>query len=214
MEIMNNYYDAYWQKNIKGGVLNKPPLWTSDNLFWHYNFFNKYIGENVLDVGCGDGTFLNFIVSKKDNIQLAIGSELSKEAIKIGKEKYRNVNFVEENLDNLSFKNNSFDTIFAIEVLEHILDIDKCLSEINRVLKKGGFFCVTTTDFNLLKKIVIATFFWDKFFYPNNPHIRFFTKKTLLSICRKYGLHLNDYKWNKHYFGLMPKGQMAVFKKL
>ena len=72
---------------------------------------------------------------------------------------------------------------------------------------------MTTTDFNWLKKIIIASFYWDKFFYPNNPHIRFFTKKTLIEMCKKYSLQLVDYKWNKSYFGLMPKGQMIVFKK-
>lgn len=207
------YHNDYWTKKIDGRAFNLPPKWTRENLSWHLNFFGKYVGEAVLDVGAGDGTFLNFLVSNNHRAKKAVAAELSKEAISIGKSKYRNLDFKQENLEELSFRNDSFDTVFAIEVLEHLLDIDKCLSGVHRVLKEGGFFCATTTDFNLPKKITIATFFWDKFFYPNNPHIRFFTKKTLVDICDRHGFELIDYKWNKSYFGIMPKGQMIVFKK-
>lgn len=208
-----NYYDKYWNKNINGGMLYLPPQWTEENLLWHLEFFKNYIGKTVLDVGAGDGTFLNFLASKTTIIKKAVASELSIKALEIGKNKYKNLIFEQEDLESLSFQDNSFDTVFAIEVIEHLLDIDRCLSEINRVLKKNGFFCITTTDFNLLKKIIIATFFWDKFFYPNNPHIRFLTKKTLINICKKHNFELVNYKWNKGYLGIMPKGQMIVFRK-
>lgn len=211
---MADYYDNYWKKNINGGVLNLPPRWSEENLKWHYDFFGKYVEESVLDVGAGDGTFLNYLKSKSRNIKKAIASELSEEAIMIGKEKYPDIIFKQDKLEQLSFDNSVFDTVFAVEVLEHLLDIDTCLQEINRVLKNGGYFCVTTTDFNWLKKMVIAGLFWDKFFYPNNPHIRFFTKKTLVDLCKKHNFGLVDYRWNKSYFGLMPKGQMIVFKKI
>lgn len=211
---MAGYYDNYWKKNINGGVLNLPPQWSEENLEWHHDFFEKYIGESILDVGAGDGTFLNYLKAKSSSINNAIASEFSDEAIKIGKEKYPSIIFKQDKVEQLSFESLVFDTVFAVEVLEHLLDIDVCLQEINRVLKKGRYFCVTTTDFNWLKKILIAGLFWDKFFYPNNPHIRFFTKRTLVDICKKHGFQLVKYKWNKSYFGLMPKGQMIVFKKI
>ena len=210
-----NYYNKYWRKEVDGKSTHTPPTWDEDNLRWHYSFFKKYMGENILDVGAGDGTFLNFLLSKRNRkISKAIASELSEQAISIGREKFPELEFKKESLEKLSFKNHSFDTIFAIEVVEHLLDIDLCLSEISRVLKPGGYFCVTTTDFNLPKKIIIAGLFWNRFFYPNNPHIRFFTKSTLSDICLKHGLKLVDYRWNRSYFGLMPKGQMVVFQKV
>jgi ubiquinone/menaquinone biosynthesis C-methylase UbiE len=207
-----NYYNRYWEKQIDGKLLNLPPTWTRENLHWHHSFFRKYVGKNILDVGAGDGTFLDFIMKKNKQVQ-AFASELSAEAISIGKKKYPEINFKNESLERLSFGNEVFDTVFAIEVVEHLLDTDQCLAEINRVMKNGGYLCITTTDFNLPKKIIIATFFWNKFFYPNNPHIRFFTKATLADICKKHGFKLMEHKWNRSYFGLMPKGQMAVFKK-
>ncbi len=44
----------------------------------------------------------------------------------------------------LPFENESFDNVFTSEVIEHISNIDEIFDEINRVLKKGGLFFVTT----------------------------------------------------------------------
>lgn len=167
----------------------------------------------MLDVGAGDGTFLNFIRSNSP-ATTAVALELSNTAIAKGKKLNKGLTFVQGSIEKMKFRDGSFDTVFAVEVVEHILDIDQSLSEINRVLKKNGHLCVTTTDFNLLKMIVLATFFWEKFFYPNTPHIRFFTKNTLADICKKHGLELVESKWNRSYFGIMPKGQMSVFRKI
>ena len=52
-------------------------------------------------------------------------------------------NIRNENLVNLSFSDNSFDVLINSDVLEHVSDLDKCLSEIKRVLKPGGFHIFT-----------------------------------------------------------------------
>lgn len=48
--------------------------------------------------------------------------------------------------DKLAFKNNSFDAVIMMEVLEHVIDDEKTIAEINRVLKPGGKFIVTTPN--------------------------------------------------------------------
>ena len=207
------YYDEYWDGNIQGGSQNVPPSWSPENKQWHLDFFRPYCGSCVLDMGAGDGTFIDLMQRGVPKIEKAEALELSSVAIQKGQEKFPAVLFKQGSCDALPYADASFDTVFAIEVVEHLLDVDRCLTEVNRVLKPGGFFGVTTTDFNLLKKWIIATFFWNKFFYPNNPHIRFFTKKTLADIAQRHGLYQVDYKWNHSYFGLLPHGQMAVFCK-
>lgn len=207
-----NYYDNYWSNKITGGSQNKPPVWDNKNLNWHYIYFKKYIGKKILDVGAGDGTYSNFI-KKKSKKSIIDALELSKNAVKIGKKKFKSINFINESLEQLK-SINKYDTIFAIEVMEHLFDIDLCLKNIHKALTIKGYFCITTTDFNLLKKIFIATFLLEKYFYPNNPHIRFFTKKSLIDICQKNGFKFIKHQWNKSYFGFMPKGQMIVFQKI
>ena len=48
-----------------------------------------------------------------------------------------------ENLEQLSFQDNFFDVIITSDVLEHVSDLDKALSEIKRVLKPGGYHIFT-----------------------------------------------------------------------
>ena len=213
---VKDYYEHYWdeKQSIKGGMFNDIPIWTTWNLSFHFSFFNDFIGAKVLDLGAGDGTFLNYIIRNNKNIKEACAVEISENAINKGTKKHPNVIFKQSEIEKLSFESNYFDTAFAIEVVEHLLDIDTCFSEINRVLKVRGYLCVTTSDFNVLKRLLIAAFFWDKFFYPNNPHIRFFNKKALTKIANKHGFERIKHKWNGDYYRIMPKGQIAVFRKI
>jgi ubiquinone/menaquinone biosynthesis C-methylase UbiE len=210
---IKEYYERYWSKEIKGSAHSEVPEWTDENMEWHLKFFQEFSGRKILDAGAGDGTFLNYLIRKLPVGTRAVALEISKAAIQKGRGNYPDIVFQENAIEGMEFERNTFDTVFAIEVVEHLLDIDQALSKINRVLKKGGFFCVTTTDFNLLKKLIISVFFWDTFFYPNSPHIRFFTKRTLVDLCKKHELSLVKHQWNKSYFGVMPKGQMTVFRK-
>jgi SAM-dependent methyltransferase len=48
-----------------------------------------------------------------------------------------------ENLECLTFSGNKFDLLINSDVLEHVNDLDKALSEIKRVLKPGGYHVFT-----------------------------------------------------------------------
>lgn len=48
-----------------------------------------------------------------------------------------------EDLMNLSFHENSFDVVFSNDVLEHVPDVDRALSEVYRVLRPSGVFIST-----------------------------------------------------------------------
>ena len=46
--------------------------------------------------------------------------------------------------ESLPFTDNSFDVVSCLQVLEHLKEPDKAISELKRVLKPGGFACVAT----------------------------------------------------------------------
>ncbi len=48
-----------------------------------------------------------------------------------------------ENLERLTFPDNTFDIVINSDVLEHVCDLGRALSEIRRVLKPGGFHVFT-----------------------------------------------------------------------
>src|SRR3989338_1139736 len=192
-----DYYERYWKGNHEEeGVATSPPIWKEEELRRVIGVAEPYCQGNVLDLGCGEGTF-TFHLNKLDKIKKITGTDISQIAISQAKKKYPGVDF-----------------IAMVELVEHILDIKQMLTEVNRVLKPGGYILITTTDFSLLKKVIIATFFWGKYFYPTNPHIRFFTKSTLKDILDKTGFKVIKHKWNGSYLGLMPKGQIMIAQKV
>ena len=92
--------------------------------------------DKVLEIGCGTGYFTKEIV-KTGALVNAI--DISPELLNIAKQEITetNVSFVIENAYDLSFKENSFDSIVGSSVLHH-LEIGKAISEMFRVLKPGG----------------------------------------------------------------------------
>ncbi len=206
-----NYYNTYWKKNLKAKSQHTPPVWTKTDFLKILDKLNPYLGKKILDMGCGDGQFLHLLDKHIKNLELT-GIDISSIAINKAKHDYPNISFIKSSVTKKYFSDNSFDTILLIEVIEHLIDTDSILKEISKILKPDGFVFITTTDFNLPKKIFISSFFWDKYFYPNNPHIRFFTRNTLREICQQHYLVPIKHYWNGHYFHLMPKGQIAILQ--
>jgi ubiquinone/menaquinone biosynthesis C-methylase UbiE len=48
--------------------------------------------------------------------------------------------------EELPFRNNEFDVVTSVEVIEHLPNIDKHLIEVKRVLKKGGLYMIKTPN--------------------------------------------------------------------
>lgn len=95
--------------------------------------------RKILDLGSGRGSFL-IDCSKKGAI--AEGLELNKEYIEksLSRAKEARVSIkVSQGIgEELSFQDGSFDFINMCEVIEHVNNPEKVLSEVYRVLKPGG----------------------------------------------------------------------------
>ena len=95
--------------------------------------------RSILDVGSGRGKFLIDAASRGCDVY---GVEVFQDYIDISLEhaKERNIQIkVEQGLaENLPFEDDKFDFINLSEVIEHVDNPEDTLSEISRVLKKGG----------------------------------------------------------------------------
>lgn len=113
-------------------------------------------GENVLDLGCGNGRFYELL--KNTNYT---GVDNSEKLIKIAKQKYPKAKFQIGDALNLNFPNNYFGKIYSIAVLHHIPSKElRCqfLKEAKRILKKDGKLILTvwkSTNSSLLIKYTI-----------------------------------------------------------
>ena len=214
--MTKNYYDRYWEGSDDcRGHAGTVPQWPRRELDKFYNSIKKFVGKEVLDIGSGEGVFIEYLKDTNTHIARVVGLEVSGIAIKKAKERNPDVDFYEGSAEEEHpFESEEFDTLFMTDVIEHLVDVDKAISECNRVLKIGGKLIIITPVFNWLKKIVIASLFWDKFFYPSNPHIRFFTKHTMDDIMKNNGFKRVFYKWGLSWFGIMPQNAYFVYEKI
>lgn len=213
MSNEGTFYNRYWSdEHIKANSFDgRPGKWTKDNFQRHLDFFKPFIKGKGLDFGCGQGDFTYMISKYCSSIY---GIDCSGIAINKAKSNYPAIDFsILDASDRLPYDDQSFDTVFMIDVLEHILDIETLLEEINRILKPKGHLLITTSQLTPLKLIIIALVFLDKYFYPTSPHIRYFTKRNFSDIIRKKGFHLIRYKKNGTHFGFIPQGQMVIVSK-
>ena len=111
---------------------------------------NDFISElkpksYVLDLGCGDGYITEYL--NKQCLK-AIGMDFSEEMIKLGKEKYPNIEFINDDILNIEkhFKENSLDGAIAIYSLYFIPreQLNDFLESLSRIMKKGAKLLIIT----------------------------------------------------------------------
>lgn len=155
-------------------------------------------GESCLDVACGDGELSNKFLSKK--YKNVCGIDISKDLIiKAKSEKIKNCSFYVKDIDNFisnSFKSGiKYDAIYLLAILEHIQWPSIFLSEVGKLLKKGGHVVIEVPNVAWLPYRIGMIFGRFPITAPTtgvipgvyDEHIRFFTHKTLSTIASDAG---------------------------
>lgn len=143
----------------------------------------------VLDIGCQSGGFCNDLAKLGHK---PVGIEIMPDLIANARRDFPDLKFLVHDCSNgIPFPDSSFDVVWAGEVIEHIGHTDVFVNEINRVLKVGGYFILTTPMHNMIKNLYIALFKFDKHFDPEFPHYRFYTKSSLSNVLLKRGFEID-----------------------
>ncbi len=97
--------------------------------------------SNFLDIGCGTGWALNLAAQSVDNSGGFYGVDLSLKMIEKAKQNYRgkeNFHFVQADAGSIPLDGNFFDVIICTHSFHHYPRPANVMSEINRMLKRGG----------------------------------------------------------------------------
>src|SRR4051794_19874877 len=96
----------------------------------------------VLDVGCYDGQFAAQVLEQADAL---VGVDVSESALRLAVD--RGVCGVLAQLEaGLPFAGESFGTVLAAEIVEHVFDTQAVVNELARVVRPGGWLAITTPN--------------------------------------------------------------------
>ncbi len=154
--MKNQYQDA---SNISARI-NLHKLYSANPFGWFpwiYKQCHIRPGQNILEVGCGDGTLWNISLPKLPasvHITLSDRSEgmLRDARRSIGPEDPR-FSFQTFDCQQIPFPDQCFDLVIANHVLFYCDDVPKACKEVQRILKPGGTFICSTYGSGHMKEV-------------------------------------------------------------
>jgi SAM-dependent methyltransferase len=114
-------------------------------------------GDLVIDLGCGDGSWLDAVAPK---YKAAVGVDIDRVAFESRGRAPNAWTFLQADLDKgLPFKDATADAIRANQVIEHVREPGRFLAEAQRVLRPGGLLVVTTPNVRQIRHLIRLVIF-------------------------------------------------------
>lgn len=182
-----------------------------DSTYWYFagkndmlellarRYFRQEKNIKILDIGCGTGDDIQLL----SKFGIVFGIEHSSEAITncIVSRKLNKV--TRSDAEELNFKDNVFDCVVMLDVLEHLKNDTKAIKEIYRVLKKNGIAIISVPAHQML---------WSGHDEALG-HIRRYSKKELrfLINCARFSIEKLTF-WNTLMF--CPVAIVRIFRRI
>jgi ubiquinone/menaquinone biosynthesis C-methylase UbiE len=127
---LNVYVAVYEHNEVKDGIVSE---------------IRKRKATSVLDLGCGYG-FLMSKLNRACGDTPIVGGDISRFQVKNAKSRGVRGSLVVCCAEHIPFKNGAFECVVCSEVIEHVVDPKLSLLEMERVLKYGGYLCISTDN--------------------------------------------------------------------
>jgi ubiquinone/menaquinone biosynthesis C-methylase UbiE len=160
-----------------------------------YNLKARYLTGFTLDIGCGNGEFLEMHKN-------SIGVDAHPLSISVCRSKGLNV--IRGDCHKLMFKDGKFDSVHCNSVLSHCEYPFEVIKEIRRVLKPGGILYLADND--------ISTRKWS--FYDDYTHKTALTTKSLLYMLNDNNFEIVKVSWIPYiprFFGRIGHLPLPLF---
>lgn len=158
---------------------------------------NKDANRCILDLGCGNGHLVSYLVKQGYD---AYGTDASENGIAIAKKEYPGRFFLQDlSTDKLpvELQKLKFDTIVSTEVIEHLYNPDGFIEFCKNVLQKHDELIISTPYHGYWKNLLLAILDkWDSHHDPtwHGGHIKFWSKKTLTKLLADKGFTVTEFK--------------------
>jgi len=119
--------------------------------------------QHILDIATGTGDMLFSMLNKSKKIHSAVGVDMSEKMLEFGRQKIKNRKLQDKmqlllgDATQLEFADNTFDCTSISFGIRNVVDVEKALSEMNRVLKPGGRSLIL--EFSLPKNRVMRSLY-------------------------------------------------------
>ncbi len=180
MEAVRQYYEDLWERLPEQLV---PP-----DLERRRRFLLKHVrdGQTILDLGCGDGVFTQLMLEHADVAVIAADvadAALERARKRLSASAPASTVLVPFDGD-LPLPDNHFDLVWASEVIEHVADTGRWLSEVRRVLKPGAQLLITTPNHTRLRLAMSGI---APFSPPLGDHLHLYNRAGLTQLLSEFG---------------------------
>lgn len=140
------YVEEVWSEKWQQKQFDEDLAYLKDNEY--LKIIQKYLkpGSRLLEGGCGQGQWVRLF----KGLGYAItGVDISQSAVEDFKKRYPDFDVRQGDVFHLDFPDNTFDGYLSFGVIEHFEDgPGPIIAEAFRVLKPGGYFCVSVPYMN------------------------------------------------------------------
>jgi SAM-dependent methyltransferase len=139
----------------------------------------------ALDLGCGDGRFTAELARAGAD---AAGVDVSAVALERARAAHAELDFRAPAAGGeLPFEDSTFELVVCLDVLQHVADTQRLLSEARRVLAPGGALAVSVPWHGRLANVAVALGRFEREHDPLEPVLRHYTMRSLRSVLEQLG---------------------------
>ena len=172
-----NYFDEWGSKEAEN-ALREIKMKTYRKQLLEIGKFQDF--HTILDIGCGLGYSLDSAVEQGYEITGVEFNEVVANEIRQRHEK------IYTDLDEILAKNQKYDVITLMEVLEHLPDLSKLFTELHRLMSENSLVMLTTIDADSGR----AKFLRDGWYHIHHDHLWYFTPRICTELFERNGFQV------------------------